>query len=128
MVLARVSDGVPALDEVRLPLHILLENRFGDLNENQEEMLAAAQSAVDQAAAMLGCVRLIADLDRGALEPRRDLLRLDDLISGHAAGPARGGRTSPGGRERSISPPDCLASLAIARIFRMLLRHRPGAR
>ena len=28
------------LDEVRLPLHILLENHFGQLNENQEEMLA----------------------------------------------------------------------------------------
>ena len=24
---------------VRLPLHILLETRFGDLNENQEELL-----------------------------------------------------------------------------------------
>ena len=44
-------------------------------------MLGAAQSAVDQAAALLGRVRLIADLDRGALEPRRDLIRLDDLIA-----------------------------------------------
>ena len=32
-----------ALREIGLPLHILLENRFGELNENQAEMIEAAR-------------------------------------------------------------------------------------
>ena len=81
-MLSRVAESATrAIDEVRLPLHILLANRFGDLNENQEEMLGAAQSAVDEAAALLGRVRLLSELDQGTLEPRRDLLRLDDLVA-----------------------------------------------
>jgi signal transduction histidine kinase len=71
-----------AVDEVRLPLHILLENRFGDLNENQEEMLGAAQSAAEGASALLRRVRLLADLERGAIDPRRDVIRLDEVIAG----------------------------------------------
>lgn len=54
---ALVDDAVTAtllqLEEVRLPLHILLENRFGDLNENQEEMLGAARTAAESADATL---------------------------------------------------------------------------
>jgi signal transduction histidine kinase len=80
-ILSTVAEAATrAIDEVRLPLHILLANRFGDLNENQEEMLGAAQAAVEHAAALLGRVRLVAELDRGTLEPRRDLLRLDDVL------------------------------------------------
>jgi signal transduction histidine kinase len=71
-----------ALDEIRLPLHILLENRFGDLNENQEEMLGAAQAAAEEASALLQRLRLIADLERGAVELRRDPLRVDDIVRG----------------------------------------------
>jgi signal transduction histidine kinase len=71
-----------ALDEIRLPLHILLENRFGDLNENQEEMLGAAQAAAEEASVLLRRLRLIADLERGAVELRRDLLRVDDIVRG----------------------------------------------
>ena len=37
-----------ATSEAQLPLHILLENHFGDLNENQEEMLQAASDATDR--------------------------------------------------------------------------------
>jgi signal transduction histidine kinase len=81
-LLATVTESaMRAIDEVRLPVHILLANRFGDLNENQEEMLGAAQSAVDQAAALLGRVHLIAELDRGSLELRRDPVRLDDVVN-----------------------------------------------
>ena len=41
------------LGQVRISLHILLENRFGDLNENQEELLGAARAAADEADAEL---------------------------------------------------------------------------
>lgn len=81
-ILASVAESATqAINEVRLPVHILLANKFGDLNENQEEMLGAAQNAVDQAAALLGRVQLIAELDRGTLEPRRDPIRIDDVIA-----------------------------------------------
>ncbi len=69
-----------ALDEIRLPLHILLENRFGDLNENQEEMLGSAQAAAEEATALLRRLRLTADLDRGEVELRRDPVRVDDIV------------------------------------------------
>jgi len=71
-----------ALDEIRLPLHILLENRFGDLNENQEEMLGSAQTAAEEASALLRRLQLTADLDRGAVELRRDPVRVDDIVRG----------------------------------------------
>ena len=69
-----------ALDEIRLPLHILLENRFGDLNENQEEMLGSAQAAAEEATALLRRLQLTADLDRGVVELRRDPVRVDDIV------------------------------------------------
>lgn len=71
-----------AIDEVRLPLHILLENRFGDLNENQEEMLGSAQASAEEASALLRRLRLTADLERGTVELRRDPLRVDDIVRG----------------------------------------------
>jgi signal transduction histidine kinase len=83
------------LDEVRMPLHILLESRFGDLNENQEEMLAAARSAADDVHVRLDRLRAIANVDRGALRLRPERLRLNDIIAvllpGLAATAARGG-------------------------------------
>jgi signal transduction histidine kinase len=81
-ILAHVADAaVRAIDDVRLPLHILLDNRFGDLNENQEEMLGAAQSAVDAASALLHRTRTVAALDQGTLQLRRDPWRVDDVLS-----------------------------------------------
>ncbi len=68
------------LDEVRLPLHILLENHFGPLNENQEEMLAGARAAAEAADAELRRFRDIADLDRGALSLRREQVRLGEVL------------------------------------------------
>jgi signal transduction histidine kinase len=68
------------LDEVRLPLHILLENHFGPLNENQEEMLAGAHTAAEAADLELRRLRDIADLDRGALSLRREQVRLGELL------------------------------------------------
>jgi signal transduction histidine kinase len=70
------------LDEIRLPLHILLENHFGDLNENQEEMLGTARGAAEQAGDAFQRLGEIADLDRGVLTMRHDRIRPGDLIAG----------------------------------------------
>jgi signal transduction histidine kinase len=69
------------LDEVRMPLHILLDNHFGDLNDNQEEMLAAARGAADAAQSALDRLREIADVDRGAIRLRSERVRLGDLVA-----------------------------------------------
>jgi signal transduction histidine kinase len=75
------SEAMKQLDEARLPLYILLDNHFGDLNENQEEMLGAAQAAVETADQRLRRLREIADLDRGAISLRHDAVRAGDLIA-----------------------------------------------
>lgn len=80
-LLAEASSAVARqLEEVRLPLHILLESHFGDLNENQEEMIAAARTAADLADGELQRLREIAELDTGALRLRRDAIRPADVI------------------------------------------------
>ncbi len=75
-------DALQRLDEIRLPLHILLENHFGDLNENQEEMLGSARTAAEQAGDALQRLAEIADLDRGRMPLRRDRVRPGDLVAG----------------------------------------------
>lgn len=81
---ALLAEGASAvsrqLDEIRLSIHILLENHFGTLNENQEEMLAVARSAAEAAGTELARLREIAELDRGALNFRRDRVRVGDLL------------------------------------------------
>jgi signal transduction histidine kinase len=74
------EDVVKRIEEIRLPLHILLENRFGELNENQEEMLGAARAAADAADADIIALRQLADLDRGARTLRRDRILPGDLV------------------------------------------------
>ncbi|HEY4955850.1 MAG TPA: hypothetical protein VII02_13285 [Gemmatimonadaceae bacterium] len=68
------------LEEIRLPLHILLENHFGDLNENQEEMLGAARAAAEAADEEMTRLRDIGDLDRGVIRLRNDPVNLGDAI------------------------------------------------
>jgi signal transduction histidine kinase len=81
MLLDNVSSAAAKrIEEVRLPLHILLENRFGDLNENQEEMLGAARVAAEAADADLVALRQIAELDLGKRQLRRDRFLTADLI------------------------------------------------
>jgi signal transduction histidine kinase len=75
------ADAMKQLDEARLPLHILLDNKFGDLNENQEEMLGAARAAVEQADQRLRRLREIVDIDAGRVTLRRDAVRTGDLIT-----------------------------------------------
>jgi two-component system, OmpR family, sensor histidine kinase BaeS len=80
-LLTKVSSTVEkGLDEIRLPLHILLENRFGDLNENQEEMLETARTAAENATADVRRLAEIAELDRGALTLRSDRIHLADVL------------------------------------------------
>lgn len=80
MLAAVTQDTIAQLDEVRLPLHILLETRFGDLNENQEELLRDARSAADAMASALRRLSLVADADRGALVVQRELVQVNDVV------------------------------------------------
>ncbi len=68
------------LDQVRLPLHILLDSPFGPLNENQAEMIAAARQAADLASVELKRLEAIASLDRGALSLRRESVSVADVV------------------------------------------------
>lgn len=68
------------LDEVRLPLHILLDSPFGQLNENQLEMLEAARAAAEAAEVELRRLQEVAQLDQGALSLRRDRVRIAEVL------------------------------------------------
>lgn len=80
MLAAVAHDSIAQLDEVRLPLHILLETRFGDLNENQEELLRDARNAADAMGAALRRLAQVADADRGALAVQRELVQVNDVV------------------------------------------------
>ena len=80
MLAAVVHDTMAQLDEVRLPLHILLETRFGDLNENQEELLRDARNGADAMADALRRLAQVADADRGAVAPQRELVQVNDVV------------------------------------------------
>ncbi|MEO6210837.1 MAG: hypothetical protein ABIQ10_11985 [Gemmatimonadaceae bacterium] len=67
-LLTEVLRVMPArLQESQLPLHILLDSPFGELNDNQEELLGAAQSAVDAADLEIRRLQRLLDLERGAV-------------------------------------------------------------
>jgi signal transduction histidine kinase len=80
MLAAVAHDSIVRLDDVRLPLHILLETRFGDLNENQEELLRDAQNGADALASALRRLAHVADADRGALAVQRELVQVNDVV------------------------------------------------
>ncbi len=80
LVEATTRETLARLDEMRLPLHILLESRFGALNENQEELLAAAREAGDALDASLRRLRLLAEADQGTLPVQRALVSLNDVV------------------------------------------------
>ncbi|QJR36304.1 hypothetical protein [Gemmatimonas groenlandica] len=101
---ATVRSTLGQLDDVRLPLHILLEAKFGDLNENQEELLGAARDAADAMDEALRRLGKIADADRGALPVVRELVQVNDVIRAvlplaHVAAERRGARV-----ESSLEP------------------------
>ncbi|GJG87074.1 hypothetical protein tb265_22550 [Gemmatimonadetes bacterium T265] len=97
-LLAAVSAAaMRRMDEARLPLHILLDTQFGELTPNQEELLADARDAAEQAFEAVRRLRALADVDRGAIELRREWVSVDEVV--HAVLPAvqaqarrRGGR------------------------------------
>jgi len=68
------------LAEARLSLHVLQDNHFGELNDNQEEMIGAAREATEAAEVELNQLREIADIDRGALALRRDLVKPGEIV------------------------------------------------
>ena len=75
------EDAIRRLEEVRLPLHILLANRFGVLNENQEELLGAARAAADAMMEDLVALRELSALERGELTSRRDRVKPGELLA-----------------------------------------------
>jgi signal transduction histidine kinase len=67
------------MDDVRLPLHVLLEAPFGELNENQEELLGVARTAADEASAEARKLRELGALELSA-GARRDRLSAAELL------------------------------------------------
>ncbi len=68
------------LTDASAALHILLDNHFGALNENQEEMLAAAQSGVSSASQELARLREILGSDAERPSARSDRVRVCDIL------------------------------------------------
>ena len=80
MLAAVVRDVMAQLEDVRLPLHILLETRFGELNENQEELLRDARKAADAMDAALRRLGQVADADRDALPVKSEVVQVNDVV------------------------------------------------
>jgi signal transduction histidine kinase len=80
MLAGLVSDSLSQLNEVRMPLHILLEAPFGELNENQEELLRDARSATDAIDTALRRLGQVAEVDRGTLPVQRELVQVNDVV------------------------------------------------
>ncbi|MHB1310644.1 MAG: sensor histidine kinase [Gemmatimonadaceae bacterium] len=80
LLAALVRDTQARLDDVRMPLHILLETRFGELNENQEELLRDARGASDEMDAALRRLGHVADADRDAMPVTREMVQVNDLV------------------------------------------------
>ena len=82
LLAAAASAARAATDEVRLPLHILAETRFGELNDNQLELLADARAAAERADRALERVRAAGALAAGQQVPRRERVSLTELLRG----------------------------------------------
>jgi signal transduction histidine kinase len=80
LLLSIVDGATRRVDEIRLPLHILLDNHFGDLNENQEEMLGAARAAAEAIDTELVSLRRFAELDLGTSRRHAERIRPSDLV------------------------------------------------
>ncbi len=98
MLAGVVSDAIAQLDGVRLPLQILLESPFGELNENQEELLRDARAASDAIDVGLRRLAEVADIDRDALPVQHELVQVNDVVRSvvplaRAAAERRGART-----------------------------------
>jgi len=67
-------------EDAQLPLHILLSSPFGALNENQEEMLGAAMSAVDAINTEVRELQKLLQLHRGELSIVTQPVNLAELL------------------------------------------------
>lgn len=104
-----------ATGEVQLPLHILLENHFGDLNENQEEMLQAASIAADRIDLAARQLRRILDIEHDRITFHTESVRPDDLLRPVLAIAAAHGE--PRGVKVTIHRPPLLPSVVADRYF-----------
>ncbi|HEY2163663.1 MAG TPA: hypothetical protein VGH04_06730 [Gemmatimonadaceae bacterium] len=98
MLAGVASDAIAQLDGVRLPLQILLESPFGELNENQEELLRDARAASDAIDVGLRRLAQVVDVDRDALPVQHELVQVNDVVRSvlplaRAAAERRGART-----------------------------------
>lgn len=75
-----IRESLVRLDDVRLPLHILLETKFGELNENQEELLGAARDAADLMDTAIRHLGTIAEADRGTLGVQLEYVQINDIV------------------------------------------------
>ena len=80
LLAALVRDTLSRLDDVRMPLHILLEAKFGELNENQEELLRDARNASDQLDDALRRMGQVAEADRDAMPVQRELVQVNEVV------------------------------------------------
>lgn len=80
LLAALVRDTMARLDDVRMPLHILLETGFGALNENQEELLRDARKAADELDEALRRMGQVADADRDAMPVQREFVQVNDVL------------------------------------------------
>lgn len=80
MLAGAVSDSIAQLDQVRLPLQILLESPFGELNDNQEELLHDARAAADAIDVALRRLAQVADIDREAFPVQHELVQVNDVV------------------------------------------------
>ncbi len=74
-----------SLRAIGLPLHILLESRFGELNENQVEMIAAARESAEEADILLRRAERVRALERQPRVDRDETTRPIDLCRGALA-------------------------------------------
>jgi hypothetical protein len=98
MLAGVVADSIGQLDQIRLPLQILLESPFGELNENQEELLRDARGAADAIDVSLRRLAQVADIDRDELPVQHELVQVNDVVRSvlplaRAAAERRGART-----------------------------------
>ena len=80
MLGATIRDALARLDEVRLPLHILHDAPFGELNDNQEEMIETARVAADAMDAVLRRVMVCSDIDRDAFTVLLERVAVNDVV------------------------------------------------
>ncbi|MDQ2889617.1 MAG: hypothetical protein M3R65_03540 [Gemmatimonadota bacterium] len=80
-LLADVTDLMGArLQEAELPLHVLLSSPFGTLNENQEELVSDAQSAIGVADDEVRHLKQLIELDRGLVPVHLQPVNLAELL------------------------------------------------